>query len=132
MRIIYNYIRCWFWGIGSFNKITRIKHTLYIDEYQIYVDVIVSHPKSRLHHHKESIISYLEHIVSQKSNNYKVIVDGLLRYKDKIDHKSIKDFFEVCILSGIGNDFNSYINKFEIKSLSDIRDEKISKLLSNQ
>lgn len=132
MKIIYNYIRAWFWGIGSFHKITRVKHTLYIGDYQIYVDAIMSHPKSKIHNHKESLVKYLEYFFEKKYSNYKTIADGLLKFKDKIEHKSIKDFFEVCILSGIGDELHSYINKFEVKSLSDIRDEKISKLLSNQ
>lgn len=93
MKIIYNYIRGWFWGIGSSHKLTRIKHTLYFDEYQIYIDAIISHPKSKIHNHKESLEKYVEYFFEKKVSNYKMITDRLLKFKDEIEFKTIKDFF---------------------------------------
>lgn len=130
--LIKNYIIAWFESIGWYKKISRIKTTFEIGEYKIYIDMFSSHPRRK--YDKENIISYykykLEHEYSH--DRWKIIIDTMAPLKEPKYAKTLKDFIETVVLTDIDPyGLRTFINKLEIKTKADIRDEKINKLLSN-
>lgn len=127
--LVKNYIKAWFGKIGWSKRISRIKHTFYFDDHQIYLDAYCAIPKN----HRSSIIKYYDYKIEQKYQDWKTFIDVMIRHLDEIDLKTMKDFMEVVILTDVyPYGLSTYINKIEIKTIADIRNDKINKLLTSK
>ena len=129
--ILKNYIKSWFESIGSSKNIRRVKHKFNVGGYFLYVDLFCSFPNS----YKWNIIDIIFHyentlILEDDKWNLKTYLDVMIN-SNEADYKTLQDFIEVVILSNISSRFQiyTYINKLEIKSPSDIRNDKLNKLL---
>jgi len=134
--LIKNYIIAWFESIGWYKKISRIKHTFELGggsgEYKVYLDMYSSYPRNK--YDKDSIVDYynikLKHEYSHA--RWKLIIDTMAPSKEPKYRKTLRDFIETVVLTDMDPyGLKTIINKIEIKTRADIRDEKINKLLSS-
>ena len=138
INVIVNRIKCFFDSIGWSKNQKRIKTNFEIGEYHFYVDMICGIPKTRYnddgylsHHHIEDHVQKLiESQITDMGIKYPHI-DKYFNYisnvKDQKSFVSLKKGLEILIsdLDGV----TLFINKLEVKSKSDIRDEIINKVL---
>ena len=129
-KILFNRFRCFFDSIGFFKKQTRIKTNFEVGDYQFYVDMICGVPK--IEYLPEKSLEYrIKRMIDQQIDKLEKSYPNIDRYFNYIsrdnDQKSLKSGVEILIsdLRGV----TIFINKLEVKSKSDIRDEIISKVL---
>ena len=135
-KILVNRIRCFFGSIGFFKKQRRIKTHFEIGEYHFYVDMICGVPKmyhGQPHHSmpldlaEDYVKSAIERQIIKVEKSYPHLDNYFNYISEKDDQESLKRGLEILIsdLSGV----IIYVNKLEVKSKADIRDEIINKVL---
>lgn len=139
LTLIKNYIKAVF--ALEKRRTRRIKHEFELHGYLIYLDVFCSMKRE---YKDVDLISYYNLIldVKDKEWNLKQYIGVMVSCRDKGDldgYKTIKDFMEYVVLSdpltrkvSIIPGTYTYINKMVVKSLSDIRNDKLTKLLKNK
>lgn len=129
--LIKNYIKALFESIGWVKKIKRIKHSFYFGTHKIYLDMYCSYPRELTINEKD-IIKLYETKIENEYKNWNIVIDVML-VSDLVDYKATKDFVEIVILTDrYPHYIASYINYMSIKTIADIRDDKINKLLGNK
>jgi hypothetical protein len=138
LTLVKNYTKAFFDSIGWGRRIKRVKHEFNLHGHTIYLDVFCAIDKHEFGFASSSkninnIIGYYNKTLTKKDRewNLKQYLGVMVRckYKGDLDgYKTIQDFIEMCILSEIGGT-HTYINKMVVKSLADIRNDKLNKLL---
>lgn len=131
-KLLMNFLSSIIDSIGKFSKIKRFKHTFIIGSYLVYIDGYALIPRR---YRKINVHEYLQN----KFNNYnngQILTSYLDLYNKFIKDEESKfpytKYQLVNIILYHVHDFTSLdfkLNYTEIKSTSDLRDEKIFKLL---
>ena len=139
LTLIKNYIKAVF--ALERRRTRRIRHEFELHGYLIYLDMFCSMPRE---HKNIDLIGYYNLILDLKDKewNLKQYIDVMISCRDKEDldgYKSIRDFMEYVVLSDPLTRKSSvipgtltYINMMVVKSLSDIRNDKLTKLLKDK
>lgn len=139
ITLVRNYIRALWWSIGHSKTIRRFKYQFELNGFYADIDLLCSFNKNNTNTKDlTTIISFYDKTISKRDKewNLKTYLDVMIRSKSKGDisgYKTIQDFIEGIVLSEFDSaGVQTYINKMVVKSLSDLRNEKLSKLLSNK
>lgn len=139
LTLVKNYIKSVF--SMELRRTRRVRHEFELHGYLIYLDLFCSMKRE---HKNIDLISYYNLVLDMKDKewNLKQYINVIISCRDKNDldgYKTIQDFMEYVILSdpltrksSIIPGTLTYINKMVVKSLSDIRNDKLNKLLKNK
>lgn len=134
LTLIKNYIKAVF--ALERRRTRRVRYEFELHGYLIYLDMFCSMPRE---HKNIDLIGYYNLILDLKDKewNLKQYVGVMVSCREKCDlegYKTIQDFMEYVVLSDplTRKSTLTYINKMNVKSLSDIRNDKLTKLLKNK
>jgi hypothetical protein len=119
-----NYIKAFFKSIIFSRKIKRLKNAFEVSGYNVYLDAICLIDKKA----KINIVDfYSVTLRNLLMYNHQLKVLYELKNKGVSGYNTMFKFIETVVLSD--RRYHTYINKIEIKSISDIRNDKLNKLL---